>query len=236
MSISLSANETGIQATEQAWDATQKYRAPISRNPKLGWLFVGADNMGTFSGGVYDWQRANEAGMGKKFRGKKDPNQALHDIEVERGWIQWNRFMTAVNLELEKRGLNSLQNKGAEDLQAARKAYLSQLGGSNTAWLSEYGQRGNALQNLVTVAQDEWGKSSELRNRSDMKSLQSYLSARKAVRDVLKSRGTSLQSDDQIKAVWDAYTAALVRSNIGFEQMWNRVLENDDLSTEIING
>lgn len=236
MSISLSANETGIQATEQAWDATQKWRAPISRNPKLGWFFVGADNLGTFNSGVYDWQSATEAGMGKKFRGKKDPNQALHDIEVERGWIQWNKFKTAVDLELERRGLNSLQSSGAEDLNTVTKAYRARLGAENSAWLSEWGQRGNQLQNLVTVAQTEWSKSSDLKNRPDMQALRSYLEARKAVKAVLKSRDSSLESDDQIRAVWEAYTASLVRSNVGFEQMWNRVLENDDLSQELING
>jgi hypothetical protein len=131
--------------------------------------------------------------------------------------------------------LKSLQSNAASDLAYAVDAYKGYLGTKNRAWLDQYGERGNKLQQLATVAGQAFGNP-ELAKRSDMVALKDYFSAREQVRAVLKQRGTSLASDAAIREAWEAYTGALVESNIGFEQTWNRVLDADNLTQEVLLG
>ena len=122
MAISLSVNETGIQATEEAWRAVQPYRKEIDRNPEYGWAFAGADNLlGEFSEGVYTAQRGQAIGAsGVTFRSNKSAAEAIKDNALRRGWADYTKGQEYLRLELESRGLTSFQQKGAEDLAAQR--------------------------------------------------------------------------------------------------------------------
>jgi hypothetical protein len=237
LSLSLSYNETGIQATEEAYDATKKFRKQIRDNPDLGWFFVGPANRGDFNANVNTWQRSTEAGQGKNFRSTKDPAQALRDVEAQKGWIQYDQAQTFVNLELEKRGLSNLQQAGAEDLADAMKAYREFLGNSNTAWRDAYGQRDSGkAQHLLTVAKENWAKNKEFADRPDQRALKEYMDNREQVRQILATRpakGLDNPANRDIKAAWDAWVANLKKNSLGFEQIYNRVLEADDLSQEV---
>jgi hypothetical protein len=233
MSISLSANNTGIQASASAYDASIKYRNEIRENPELGWLFVGPANAGDFSNGVYDWQQTNSAGKGLNFRGKKDPQVALEQANAEQGWQQWNAFRTSVNLELQKRGLYSTQQKGAEDLAAANQGFEAWLQNSNPDWANakaESGGPGKAGR-MIDAAQAFIDKHPDVKNRPDMVALGNYIAIRQQVKNELAARNnSSLQYNPDLKAALQAYGKQLADNNIGFESMWNRTLEFDDLS------
>jgi hypothetical protein len=237
MSISLSANETGIQATNAAQDATIKYRNDIRKNPELGWMFVGPSNAGPFSGGVYDWQATHQAGLGQNFRGKKDPTQAVNDVQAEAGWVKWNSFKTAVNLELQRRGLMTTQQKGAEDLAYATQQYRQVLGEQNPAWSdAQTGYELGGAGKMIDAAESFIADHPSVRNRSDMVAMQKYLDLRLAVKQELARRDNkSLTYNPDLQFALKAYGKQLADSDIGFEQMYNRGLEYDDLSDMKIN-
>lgn len=242
MSLSLSSNETGISASSAAMDATRKYRSLISQNPDLGWMFVGADNiMGTggnaYNQGVHTWQMTNTVGPGsnKTFRGRKDPAEAIQSIEAEKGWIQYNQAMTQFNLALEDRGLHSFSQKRARDISAAKKAYIADLTASNPSWARAYAQQDTGkVQYMVQTAMDAMRKDSSLADRPDMQALQTYIEGRQQFRDILSSRKSkSLSLNPDLEAAWGMFTQDLVKDNVGFEQMWNRVLSHDDLNKDL---
>lgn len=235
LSLSLSYNETGIQATLPAYNATQKFRKEIKANPEMGWFFVGPDNLGgDFNANVNTWQRSTEAGQGKNFRDTKNPDAALKEVQAEKGWIEYSKAQTAINLELENRGLHSLQQVGAEDLAAAMKTFKEQLTGENSAWAEAFGKRDSGkVTNLLRTAQDTWSKNKEFASRSDQKALQEYAAAREQVRQILATRdvkGLDNPANADIANVWGQFTQQLIQQSPGFEQIWNRVLQADDLT------
>lgn len=239
MAISLSANNTGIQATNAAQDASIKYRADIRKNPDLGWLFVGPSNSGNFSNGVYDWQMTNNAGNGLNFRGSKDPQVALTSLQAEQGWNTWNSVNTAINLKLKSRGLYSTSQKGAEDLQAAKSEFRQQLAQSNPAWAaSQASSSQGGAGRLIQAAMTFMGSHSEVQSRSDMQALQAYIQVRDAVKIALSQRSNvSLAYNPDLQSVLDGAGQSLSTANIGFEQMYNRELQYDDLSDlKVQNG
>lgn len=233
MAYSLSANNTGINAYDSAYDASKKYRQDIAKDPSLGWLFVGPANAGKkFSNGVYDWQMTNTAGGGKNFRGKKDPLTAITDLQAEQGWQQWNAFNTGINLELKRRGLYSTAQKGAEDLQAYKSAVRSSISADNPAWAdSQATMSQGGAGRLISAAQDFMGVHKDVADRSDMRALQQYIAVRTAVKFELSQRDNkSLQYNPDLQAALEGTGQSLADANIGFEAMWNRSLQYDDLT------
>lgn len=233
MAISLSANNTGIVASNAAMPAIKKYRKDIAADPKMGWMYVGAANSGDFSNGVYDWQLSNSAGQGQNFRSKKDPTQALNELEAARGWDQWNSVNTAISNELKSRGLKSVQQNGAEDLQYAKQQYTAQLAQQNKAWGQDYASAagGDKVGELLTAATDFMGKHKDVQTRTDMVALQNYMAVRQAVKDTLATRqSTGLASNPDLQYALQAYGEQLSQDNLGFQAMWNRTLQFDNLS------
>lgn len=232
LSISLSANNTGIVASEEAFDASKRYRKLIRENPELGWFYVGAVDE-TFNPGVHTWQKTTEAGGGKNFRSKKDPSMAMREIEAERGWIEWNKFSTAIDLELERRGLTNIQQKGAEDLRLTKRLFREELGTENSAWLQQFGEREDKLQTIASAAQAAWAKDKGFAERADQVALRDYFEFRQVFREAVKQAGVSLTSDE-VQAAWSAFATGLARDNLGFEQIYNRVLETDNLTRDLV--
>lgn len=231
MKLELSTNETGIVATDVAFDAQKKYAKDINADPENGWLYVGPANApAAFNGAVHDWQVAHG------FRTQKDPVQALKGLQAEQGWDKYNKFRTLVNLALEDRGLVSTQQAGAEDLQYALQEYRKILAGENSAWAEAQGSAGggNKPQVMLSKAQEFMAKHPEARTRPDMVALQKYIDFRNTIKAALAQRDNkSLDYNQDLKYAFSVYTQQLVKDNYGFEQMYNRVLEYDNLSKDV---
>lgn len=238
-SQSLSQDNTGIQATLEGFDRTKQYRKQINNNPEMGWFFVGGDNLnGTFDSNIYTWQQGAKTDNGKTFRDRRSPQEALTQSNEQLGWIQYSKMATAIDLELEKRGLRSITQKGAEDLAAVKDGYIDQLQTENTDWGVAYNTRDDSkMLKLVSTAREMWNKDPEFAKRDDQVALQSYLEARTQIQAILQSREVKDIDRDEnadIKQLWDAYTSYLKADSIGFGQIYDRVLEHsDDLSRSI---
>ena len=255
MRLSLSANETGIVATDAAYKtaADRRYRKLIAQAPEYGWLVVGPDNYygsdpkNRFSQGVYTWEMTQAIGYGNTatFRSKRDnPADAIAEVEASKGWDDYQKARTALNRELERRGGISLGSKEAQDLDEVWNGYVDESGvrhdgymdylrKENQAWAKDFDQtdRGKAQRTLEFAAK-ALEQAPSLRQRGDFQVLDSYMQARQMVQALLDQSGAGLtaKANEGIKEEWDAYVAYLVSENVGFEQMYNRALLRDDLS------
>lgn len=238
-SQSLSQDNTGIQATLQGFDRTKQYRKEINANPEMGWFFVGGDNLnGTFDSNIYTWQQGAKTDNGKTFRDRRSPQEALKESNEQLGWIQYSKMATAIDLELEKRGLRSVSQKGAEDLAAAKAGYVQQLQADNTDWGIAYNTRDDSkMLKLVSTAREMWNKDPGFAKRDDQVALQSYLEARTQIQALLQSREVkdiNREENADLKQLWDGFTGYLKANSVGFGQIYDRVLEHsDDLSRSI---
>ena len=236
MSSTLSVNETGLESTNDAFDAAQKYRKDIAENPELGWFFAGPDNLsGEFNQNVNTWMRSNEAGKGKNFKSSRSPVDAINRVQEQKGWIEYNKAATAINLAMESRGLHSLQQAGAEDLADAKRIYTEQLMEYNPAFAAAFGagQAEQRRRTLISVARSKWAKDKEFAARPDQVMLKQYLDARIAVQKVLATRENSTlsaESNADLAEVWGLYSSELRKFSPSFEQLFNRTFESDDLS------
>lgn len=233
--ISLSFNETGIVATDETWDNSKRYESEITANPQYGWMYVGAANMapGEQSAGVYTAQRE------RGWRTTKTPQQAYADTRIQSGWRDYTRVQNAINEELARReaagGKKSITANANRDLWEYRLRFVTELKADNPEWAGVYEQGGTAesIDSFFRAAANAAESNPELAGRSDFRALDSYLQVRDAVREELARRGLSSidsRGAEDLKEYWGNFTAELVASDIGFEQMYNRGgLERDTL-------
>lgn len=238
MAINLSKSNTGLNATVESWEGLSRYRARAGKYPEYAWAYAGAANVGgEFSPAVYAAQFTQAIGPGtsKRFREPVDPAEQARQVQVNKGWDDYQAGMTELNLALEQRGLSSFQNKGAEDLDMLRRSFIEELKGENEAWGQEFGSGGNnKVEAFLRWAEGEASRDSKLADRRDFRVLGDYVAGRQEIMAVLASRQYSSldhESNADVKQVWDAFVQQLIAEDIGFEQMYHRVLERDDLST-----
>lgn len=242
MMISLSVNETGLTATDESWGAVSAYRADMARDPEYGWFWAGAANVvgGEFDQGVYHAQLRQEVGPGSstRFRSRRDPLEAAREANVSQGWREFQQVNQALRLKLEERGLRSFSAKGADDLSRVRDAFLADLSQRNPDWAAAYQEGGNPgkVTEFLSLVVDQFYAHPELTQRGDGIALISYINVREAIRAKMAERGLSsinAEANADLLALWEAFTAQLIASDIGFEQAWVRVLSRDDLSGDI---
>lgn len=240
MAINLTKNNTGINATVPAWEAATEYRHLIKKQEEYGWAVVGGANVGgEFSDGVYEAMFTQDIapGSNKTWRESQDPAEVLNREQVEQGWADYRAAMIKLDTALEDRGLSSYSQKDAADIKALRDQFITGLKESNPAWAQEYlsGGGGDKIAKFVNWVDTEVSKYPELRNRSDFQTLDSYLADREVMVNWLRTnrKYTSLDhpTNADVKAVWEAHVSQYVRSDVGFEQMYYRVFQNDNLTS-----
>ena len=245
MTISLSLNETGVRASDAAMTEVKKYRDLVAQTPEYGWAFAGAANLGgEFSQGAYQQQKRQQIGQGtsKTWRTIKDPGDAYNEVQVNKGWNEWNKFQTDMNLRLEDAGL-TIRSKGAESFREVKAQFLSELKQENPAWASAYegGFSGDGAVRFLSTMGTAIRSDKSLASRPDMQQLDLYLQTREQMRQVMAQLGvSSLDSkkaeESGLAEVWAQWTQMLAAEDVGFEQVVNRVLDADDLSAEVVIG
>lgn len=245
MTISLSLNETGVRASDAAMDEVKKYRDLVAQTPEYGWAFAGAANLGgEFSQGAYQQQKRQQIGVGtsKTWRTIKDPGDAYNEVQVSKGWAEWNKFSTELNLQLEAAGM-TIRSKGAESVREVKAKFLSDLKRENPAWADAYesGFTGDGAVRFLSTMGTAIRDNESLASRSDMRQLSTYMEGREVFRGAMAQLGiTSLDSkaaeESGLADVWAQWVQSLAADDVGFEQVYNRVLDADDLSAEVVIG
>lgn len=233
MTASLTANETGIRATIKARNEAEKLLPWIQDRPEYGWAVVGPANIMAQA----DDQQFSQAALNKErqwgFRNNQSPQDAVNAALENQGWVQYQQATTLRNLKLQEMGLTSINDPRAKNIREIFKTYRETLAKNNHAWAVDYGQWSTekAL-DVMDFLNEIMAKRPDFAQRSDMKVLLKYQIGRTQIMGALaqrKSHGINTKANADLKRIWDGFTSSLVNSDIGFEQLWNRALQHDNL-------
>ena len=235
MTVSVSKNNTGINATLSADAAMKKYADIISENPEYGWLIVGGDNAGEFSPTVFAAQKSKSVSPGSdiKFRQQRDPFDAFNQTLINKGWIQYRKGSALIDSMRISMGLTSLNSVGAEFLQQQKQALTDAIAQDNPAWFKSKSTINTAkvtrfLDYAGTIVNDP-----RLANRPDIQSLKKYIQGREMIKNILQTRPSSSLNNSEnfdIKQQWFDFVGLLISNDVTFGDIHSRILENDDLS------
>lgn len=245
--VESSKSMNGLAPTSRSAKGYVKNKRLIDQAPELAGILAGPFGYGgEFNDAVYQWQlETRKSPLSKSnMREIKDPAERIKDVQIDRGWIEYGKLQSALDAELRRRGLTSVDNNGAEDLKFWRDQEVEGIISRNPAFSDAYQSRdqkmGNWLQQAYGVAFEK-----DLDGRTDIEGLRAYLISRTKMQEALQDRQANglVESDSlsatenaDLKVAWDSYTRELISQNLLFAEIWHRYLENDDLSVYIPGG
>jgi hypothetical protein len=257
-SASLSSNPTNVQSSVQAVNNIKKFDGLVGElvkvDPRLVGLVVNDFSGYDFSQSAYDYLYGKRISSDspEKFLSSQSPAEAQKRNEAEKGWIQYNRIMDAIDNDLQDRGLSSTQQKGAEDLAAIKAAVIRKLAVKTdadgnpevnpktgqfvqTAWYDDYLDSDGSKTNRVIVglekilADEKFIKSNK--NNPTWKSVSAYLDVRKAIAAELAKRevkSIGAKKNIDLKMIYDGTVNKLKQDDkLGFAYVYDRFLSQD---------
>lgn len=249
MTASVSRNTLGLPATTNTWNQQKKFADLIAKYPDLAPLIVGREGAGAFNASVYQAQMNTPIGPGtnRKVREAMTLQESVEDAETRFVWLKYTQMMDAIHADMEARGLNSLNNKGARDLKKARdkfieanKFWINPQGGRDThPWFVDYMSVDRARMTTRLTGMAELASDPRIGNRDDMRGLADYLDAREQMKAEMARRKLSNLSSVKAKPLarkWEKYVFGLKSENTAFANTYDRWLDSDDLSADIKGG
>ena len=257
-SASLSKNPTGVQSSIAATKNINKYQSLIGEiskiEPKLVGLIVNDPSGYEFSQSAYDYlyKKRISSDAPDRFLSSQSPAEAQKKTDAEKGWIQYNQFMDLIDNEMTRRGITSIQQKGAEDLAIIKSAFINKLAVQTdpegkpifnkktgeyerTAWYDDYLDSDGSKTNRIIAG---LGKAlsdpiflEDNKNSTTWKSINQYLEFRKLVaRELLKRDAKSIEakSNADLKIIYDGVVNKLKQDDkLGFSYVYERFLSQD---------
>jgi hypothetical protein len=257
-SASLSSNPTGVQSSVQAVNNIKKYNGLIGDlakiEPKLVGLIANSPSGYDFSQASYDYLYGKRISPDspQKFLSSQSPAEAQRKNEAEKGWIIYNQFSDAIDNELQKRGLSSIQQIGAEDLKYYKEQVIQKLSIQTdnegkpvsdpktgqfvqTAWYNDYLDSDGSKTNRVIVGlgsilnNEKFMKDNK--NNTTWKSVSTYLDFRKAIANELVKRDVKsieAKANADLKYYYDGMVNKLKQDDkLGFSYLYDRFLSQD---------
>ena len=257
-SASLSSNPTNVQSSVQAVNNIKKYDGLVGElakiEPRLVGLIVNDFSGYEFSQAAYDYLYGKRIASDspEKFLSSQSPAEAQKRNDAEKGWIQYNRIMDAIDNDLQDRGLTSTQQKGAEDLATLKAAVISKLAVQTdadgkpivnpktgqfvqTAWYDDYLDSDGSKTNRVIVGLGKILTDKKFiesnKNNPTWKSVSAYLDLRKAVAQELAGRpvkSINAKANIDLRFIYDGTVNKLKQDDkLGFAYMYDRFLSQD---------
>ena len=257
-SASLSSNPTGVQSSVQAVDSIKKYGGLVGElakiEPKLVGLIANSPSGYDFSQASYDYLYGKRISPDspQKFLSSQSPAEAQRKNEAEKGWIVYNQFSDAIDNELQKRGLSSVQQTGAEDLKYIKEQAILKLSVqtdpdgkpvfdsktgtyARTAWYDDYLDSDGSKTNRIIAGlgkilnDDKFMKDNK--NNTTWKSVSVYLDFRKAIAAELAKRevkSIDAKANVDLKFIYDGMVNKLKQDDkLGFSYLYERFLSQD---------
>ena len=257
---SLSANPTSVQSTVQATKNINKYSGLIQDlaeiEPKLIGLVVNDPTSYDFSQAAYRYLQGKQISPNspQKFLSAQSPAEAQRKNDAEKGWIQYNKFADALDEELKKRQLSSVQESGAEDLKYIKEQVIFKLSVqtdpsgkpiidpttgtfARTAWYDDYLDSDGSKTNKVIaglskiINNEDFMKKNGNDKNTTWKSVAAYLDFRKQVAAQLTARevkSIDAKANADLKYVYDAVVSKLKNDDkLGFAYLYDRFLSQD---------
>lgn len=227
--------------------------------PSLVGLITNNPTGNDFSQAVYDWQYATPVGpgTGDTFRTNANAQDAEKQNQVKLGWIKYRNVMNQIDAELANRGLSAINQKGAEDLNAIKQVVIRSLSyekdaqgqpvldangqPSITPWFENYRDLdGTKTLRVITGLNKIVNDPKFLKDHTDAKgnlnktwaSVSTYLQLRQQLSNELASRpvkSLTAKANADINAVYEMIVKKLKDGNIGFGDIYDRYLSQDQI-------
>ena len=257
-SASLSKNPTGVQSSVVAAENTKKYSNLVTKlndiNPRLIGLVLNDPTGYDFSQAAYNflYKKKISPNSPETFLSPKGAGESQKQNEAEKGWIQYNKLSDFLDNELQKRGLSSTQQTGAEDLAFLKAKFIEKLSRrtdaegkpifdnktgqyEQTAWADDYldsdGSKTNkVILGLSAILKDETYMKDN-KNSPTWKSVSAYLDIRKAIAQNLLRRDVKsieAKANADLKFIYDGMVNKLKQDDkMGFAYLYDRFLSQD---------
>ena len=248
---SLSKNPTGSQATMDDVQNAKRYTDLIADvkgdNSYLVGLITKGSGAAKYNPTAYWWQSETSIAPGtpEKYRGKQDPQEAQQQNAAREGWAKYRRAMAVLDAHLDKRGLTSFQQSGAEDLAAAKQAIIKQLAsdidpvtgkptGSPSAWYQDYRDI-DGTKNAKTIIgfKKILGNEKFMADNADdptWKSVAVYMKVRDRISVSLRGRPSNnidAKENIDLRMILDYYVNQLKAGDLEFANIYDRFLSQD---------
>jgi hypothetical protein len=216
----------------EGYAARKKYQDMIERFPELGGLIVGSEGAGEFARSVYDAQLQSNVAPGseEKQRESFSFEEASVKPEERLGWIEFSRAMDLIDAARVQRGLPNLQVKAAADLAQMKRAIIEGLAVKYPAWYERFSVTDRNATARKIAGLREIAADNRLAGRSEIRSLGDYLEARdmfSAMLALREAKTMSASSNQDLAALWETITGALVEKDLAFASLYHRYLERD---------
>lgn len=245
-----SKNKVGAEATKAAVELSKQYEAELAEHPELGALIIGPEGSGPFSPEAYTYQLTHPLAPGgsEMQRTKLSAEEAMLENQRRLGWAKFTQMQNAVTAELHAAGFNSFSDEGAEEI-AAKRGAIAKLYGEpllpdgvtenpyyNEEWSKDFNtfdpkKYDRLIPGLTSIATSDMAKNP---NRSDLRSLQTYLKGRQEVLAELAARkrageaGTlKARKNADLAGTWARFVDDLIERDTRFGDLHHRYLSRD---------
>lgn len=264
-----SKNKVGAEATKAAVELSKKYEQQLAENPELGALIIGPEGSGPFSPEAYTYQLTHPLvpGGSEMQRTKLSAEEAMKENERRLGWSKFTKMQNAITAQMHSAGFASFSDVGAEEFAAKRGAIAHLYGDPtlpdgtanpyyNEQWSTDFNtfdpkKYDRMIPGLTAVA---FSDIADNPNRSDLRTLQTYLNGRQEALAELARRkadggaGTlKAQSNTDLAGTWSRFVDSLRERDVSFGDLHSRYLSRDlgvdvdtmtadltDMSTEVM--
>ncbi len=223
----------GLEDWSQNKELVQKYK-------HWGEAIISPDaHTDDFSSDAYYAQLELNVGPGDDtpLRESQSTSERFAKADARAGWYEFRKVDAILDVQLQERGLHSLQQVGAEDLMEIKRNFIADLTSRNPAWREEYNSFNNDIYSRVAEL-EEWAYRDEFDNRPDIQGVRQYLMIRNEVAAALDnyaattggSRSLEAQENGALRDWFYSQVGQIAQANPAFAEFYSRYLSQDTLA------
>lgn len=244
-----STSDTSIPPTKKAVKLFKEYGDLIATNPELSKLIIGSDGDGPFSREAWAYSLTTPLVPGdtEMITRRLSAEEAMEENERRKGWAEYTRLINWVTAQMQQAGFDSFSDEGAERFEQMRSMVADLLstptlpdgsrnGMYNEAWAQEFytldpKKYERLIPDLEKVA---YSRLADNPNRTDLRTLQTYLEARGAIQELLAQRQAAggaktlgAQANSDLARAWAVFVDHLIEQDTRFGDLHSRYLARD---------
>jgi hypothetical protein len=222
-------NIPGIPSTANGEMLAERYKDLIAQDPELAGIIIGDQGAGAFSQAAY----AKQVASGQ--RGTMSAQDAWNQEQANLGWAIYKSYMSGLTAQLFQRGLQSFNDKGAQDLLQQKIAVVKMLASPtmpdgttanqyyNQQWTEAYNSYDPSKDNRRALAMQQLVSAKELQGRPDIQGLAYYLTQIRApIQEAMAERANAKPSKTLKGALSQIYGDINAKSNADLKQMFQQ--------------
>ena len=236
---SSSNSPVGVPPTKQGMEDWASNKSLIQKYPMWGDAIISPDAYtDDFSSDAYYAQFDINVGPGDDttLRESQSATERFAVADARAGWYEFRKVDAILDVQLQERGLHSLQQVGAEDLADIKRNFIADLTSRNSAWREEYNSFNNDIYSRVAEL-EEWAFQPTFDKRPDIQGVRQYLIIRDQVTAELDryaattggSRSLQAEENGALRDWFYQQIGGLAQANPAFAEFYSRHLSQDTL-------